>query len=75
MYVDWKLQIHQKDIQVGGYAEMHEIYSVAYNEDDTNWMFACGYKWQDPNNEISRNAVTMKMNTDGDIEFLDVWGN
>lgn len=54
---------------------MNEIYSYATSKTDKQWIYACGYKWIDPTQETYRNAVTMKMSNNGQIQFLDVWAN
>lgn len=53
---------------------MSEIYSFVQPADDKQWIYGCGYKWEDPTKETYRRAVTMKMSTEGYVQFLHVWG-
>jgi hypothetical protein len=53
---------------------MHEIYSYVQPPLD-DWIYACGYKWEDPTLESFKKAVTLKVNTDGQLQFLHQWGD
>jgi hypothetical protein len=73
--VDWKLEIKSSDPNVAApISEMHEIYSYVQPASDTEWIYGCGYKWEDPTKETYRRAVTMKMSTSGSVQYLHVWG-
>jgi hypothetical protein len=56
---------------------MHEIYSFVQPDLD-DWIYACGYRWdldaQNIPKETFKRAVTMKVNTDGQLQFLHRWG-
>lgn len=73
--VDWKVEIKSADENTNPAprSEMAEIYSYAQSDKDSQWIYGCGYKWVEPAQETYRNAVTMKLSTDGDLDFLDVW--
>ena len=70
MNVDFKLEIKAS---TGTVAEMHEIYSFAMPESGS-WIYACGYRWDDPSAESSRTAATMKVSEDLEVQFLPLWG-
>ena len=72
-YVDWKIEVKSASSEDAPLAEMNEIYSYAQSKDDKSWIYACGYKWVDPSQELYRNAATMKFSTQGDVQFIDVW--
>jgi hypothetical protein len=70
MNLDWKLEI--KDVDEPSNAEkteMTEIYSYVQPPLD-DWIYTCGYVWVDPSQETYKKAVTMKVNTDGQVQFL-----
>jgi len=71
---DWKLEI-KSSTDVAPKTEMSEIYAYAQSSKDYNWIYGCGYKWVEPLQETHRNAVTMKMSTDGELQFVHVWAN
>jgi hypothetical protein len=48
---------------------MTEIYSYVQPPLD-DWIYTCGYVWVDPSQETYKKAVTMKVNTDGQVQFL-----
>ena len=70
--LEFKLEV-KSEREGAPFSEMSEILSVAVSPDEPDAIYACGYKWQDPNTQEFSNAVTMKMRTNGKIEFLDVW--
>ena len=74
-YIDWKLEIKSASGDDAPMAEMSEIIAYAQGLDDRAWIYACGYKWVDPDLMTYRNAATMKFSTSGDIQFLDVWAS
>ena len=79
MNLDWKLQIKSHDtgssscLEQSGCSDMHEIYSFVQPPLD-DWIYACGYAWENPTLETYKRAVTMKVNTDGQLQFLHKWG-
>jgi len=74
MNVDWKLEIKDATGAVSPASDMNEIYSFTQPIND-EWIYACGYKWFDPFQETFRQAVTMKVSTDGELQFVQVWGD
>jgi len=74
---DWKLEIKSSDEtnSPAPMSEMSEIYSYAQSSKDFNWIYGCGYKWINPDQRTHRNAVTMKMSTDGELQFVHVWAS
>jgi len=72
-HAEFKLEIKSPNGQGAPFSEMNEILSVAQSSREPDALYACGYKWKDPETEEYSNAVTMKMKTNGQIEFLDVW--
>ena len=73
--VDWKLEIKSSNTaNAAPISEMNEIYSFVQPPQDKNYIYACGYKWEDPTQETYRRAATMKMSTSGYIDFLHLWG-
>lgn len=73
--VDWKLEIKTTDsTKAAPNSEMNEILSYAQSAKDYQWIYGCGYRWVDPAQETYSNAVTMKVSTQGDLQFVDVWG-
>jgi len=78
MNLDWKLQIKSNEPEnvhaaASGYSAMNEIYSFVQPPLD-DWIYTCGYVWDDPSLETYKRAVTMKVNTDGQLQFLHKWG-
>lgn len=71
-FVEFKLEV-KKSGEGAPFSEMNEILSVAVSPREPDAIYACGYKWTDPNTQEFSNAVTMKIKTDGTIDFLDVW--
>lgn len=75
MNIDWKLEIQSAGNALAApFSEMNEIYSFVQPPNDKDYIYACGYKWEDPTKETYRRAATMKMSTDGFVQFLHVWG-
>lgn len=72
-YAVFKLEVKTNGGEGAPFSEMNEILSVAVSKQDPNAIYACGYKWRDPIKKEYSNAVTMKIRTNGSIEFLDVW--
>lgn len=68
----YKLEIKTKG-NGAPFSEMNEILSVAVSKQEPDVIYACGYKWRDPVKKDYSNAVTMKMRTNGTVDFLDVW--
>jgi len=67
MNLDWKLEIKDANDQAAPYfSEMNEIYSYVQPIND-EWIYACGYKWEDPLAETYRKASLMKLSSDGQI--------
>jgi hypothetical protein len=73
MNLDWKLEIKDSSGAAAPASEMHEIYSFVQPALD-DWIYACGYVWDDPTLETYKRAVTMKVSTDGQLQFLHQWG-
>lgn len=74
-HVEFKIEVKSSTQEEPPLSEMNEINSVAWSEKDPTSFYACGYKWKDPTKQEYSHAVTMKMKTNGEIEFLDVWVN
>jgi hypothetical protein len=74
MNLDWKIEIKDAAGAVAPASSMHEIYSYVQPPLD-DWIYACGYRWEDPTQETYRKAVTLKMSTNGDVQALHVWGD
>ena len=66
MNLDWKLEIKDATGLAAPASEMNEIYSYVQPIND-EWIYACGYKWEDPLQETYRKAALMKLSTDGQI--------
>jgi len=66
MNLDWKLEIKDATGADAPKSEMNEIYSYVQPIND-EWIYACGYKWEDPTAETYRKAALMKLSTDGQI--------
>jgi hypothetical protein len=72
--LDWILQVKHYDSKLAApESMMSEIYSYAQSKKDKQWLFVCGYRWTSPSQEQFRQAAIMKMSTDGQISFLDVF--
>jgi hypothetical protein len=74
MTVDWKLEITDPNGLSAPKSAMNEIYSYVIPKETDRIIYGCGYKWIDPSTELNKNAVAFKMNTDGEIQYLKVWG-
>lgn len=72
--LDWKIEIKAADGSAAPKSDMNEIYSFVQPKNEFNWFYTCGYKWIDPTKETYRLASTMKLSTEGNIQYLKVWG-
>ena len=64
MEVKWQLVIKDSSGADAPASEMNEIYSFVQPENG-DYMYACGYKWEDPTLETYKKAVTLKVDTNG----------
>jgi len=73
MTVDWKMEVKDPNGAIAPASAMHEVYSYVIPKFQSS-IYGCGYQWEDPTTEKNRKAVAFKMNTDGNIKFMKVWG-
>jgi len=81
MNIDWKLQIGSAELKAAGLAQeyplsdMNEIYSFV-QPPRSNKIFACGFKYIDQlTNPDARLASVFKMDDQGDVSYVYVFGN
>ena len=74
--VDWKLEIvsseSSENLASPPLSEMNEIYSYVQPE-NSNSIYACGYKWDKTTDEEYSLASAMKVDERGKVSFLYVW--
>jgi hypothetical protein len=73
MTVDWKLEIKDPTGKTAPYSAMSEIYSYVIPKYQ-GVIYGCGYQWIDPTSEKNKKAVAFKMDTEGVVQFMYVWG-
>jgi hypothetical protein len=79
MNIDWKLQIGSAYKKAQGVdqeypiTDMSEIYSFV-QPDKTNKIYACGYRWHDTPQKKARSASMFKMDDQGEIQYMYLFG-
>jgi len=84
MNIDWKVQIGSSELyqaapNKGSYdlkyptADMNEIYAFVQPK-KSNKIYACGYRYKDLKATEKRTASMFKMDDQGEIQFLYMFG-
>lgn len=80
MTVDWKLEITNPEVTAladklaTSTSAMNEIYGYV-QPPESNQIYACGYRWDNPLLEKSRTASMFQMDDEGDVTVLYAFGD